>query len=247
MQTTSVSSGITTIAGQQIISLQLMAQSGIPFDRVILADLAFDYAEQLDLQVITGTGANGQLRGLENGASVGATTFTTATPKFIDGTTAANSLYNKLISALNTINVTRYLPATAIVMTPTRWSWILEALDTTTRPLILTSGGSFNAPGISSDPVAQGSVGTLLSLPVYTDNNIPSNKGVATNQDEIYVLRGPDVFLYESPLQMESFDATYANQASLLVRALAFSAMIPDRYSASVNVIGGTGLVAPTL
>jgi len=247
LTTASVSSGISTITGQQIVSLQLMAQSGVPFDRIILADLAFDYARALDLQVITGSGVSGQLRGLENGASVGATTFTTATPKFIDGTTAANSLYNKLIAAINTVNTTRYLPATAIVMSPTRWSWILEALDTTTRPLILTSGGSFNSPGLSTDPVAQGAVGSLLSLPVFTDNNVPSNKGAGANQDEIYVLRGPDVFLYESELQMESFEATYANQNSVLFRALGYSAMIPDRYGASVNIVQGTGLIGATL
>jgi hypothetical protein len=82
---------------------------------------------------------------------------------------------------------------------------------------------------------------------VYVDNNVTSNLGVATNQDEVFVLRGSDVFLYESELQMESFDSTYANQASLLVRCLAFSAMVPDRYSASVNIVGGTGLVAPSL
>lgn len=111
----------------------------------------------------------------------------------------------------------------------------------------MTGHRSFNSPGLSTDPVAQGSVGSLLSLPVYTDNNVPANKGAGTNQDEIYVLRGPDVFLYESELQMESFDSTYANQASLLVRALAFSAMIPDRYGASCNIIQGTGLIVPTL
>lgn len=134
MQTTSVSSGITTIAGQQIVSLQLISQSGVPLDKIILGDLAFDYAKQLDLQVVTGTGANGQLRGLENGASVGTTAFTTASPAFVS-TTSANSFYNSLIRAVNAIAVGRYLPAQQIVMTPTRWNWCQEALDTATRPL----------------------------------------------------------------------------------------------------------------
>jgi hypothetical protein len=136
------------------------------------------------------------------------------------------------------------------------WYWAVDALQAgganvhLAHPLGVKALPQPSRPGgtagLSTDPVAQGSVGSLLSLPVYTDNNVPQTKGAGT-QDENYVLRGPDVFLYESELQMESFDATYANQASLLVRALAFSAMIPDRYSASVNVIGGTGLIAPTL
>ena len=244
---TSVASGISTVAGQQVVSLQLIAQSGIPFDRVILEDLAFDYSRALDLQVITGSGVSGQLRGLENGASVGVTAFTSASPAFVS-TTSANSLYNRLIAAVNQINVTRFLPPTAIVMHPTRWAWILEALDTTTRPLVLTAGASVqNAAGLSDGAVAQGAVGSLLGLPVYTDSNVPTNKGAGSNQDEVYVLRGPDVFLYETDVQMESFEATYAAQASVLFRVLGYSAMIPDRYSQSINIIQGTGLIVPTL
>ena len=246
MQTTSVSSGITTIAGQQIVSLQLISQSGVPLDKIILGDLAFDYAKQLDLQVVTGTGANGQLRDLENGASVGTTAFTTASPAFVS-TTSANSFYNSLIRAVNAIAVGRYLPAQQIVMTPTRWNWCQEALDTATRPMILSSGSAFNAPGISTEPTAEGASGTLLNLPVFVANSLPSNHGTGTNADEVIVLRGSDVFLYEGELALESFDATYANQASILLRALNFVGMIPDRWSASVNLVNGTGLVAPTL
>jgi len=246
LQTTSVSSGITTIAGQQIVSLQLINQSGIPLDKIILGDLAFDYSQQLDLQVVTGTGANGQLRGLENGASVGTTAFTTTSPSFVS-TTSANSFYNALIRAVNAIAVGRYLPAEQIVMTPTRWNWCQEALDTSTRPMILSGGSAFNAPGISTEITAEGASGTLLNLPVYVANSLPSNHGVGTNADEVIVLRGSDVFLYEGELALESFDATLANQASILLRALNFVGMIPDRYAASVNLVNGTGLVAPTL
>ncbi len=120
-------------------------------------------------------------------------------------------------------------------------------MDMSTRPMLLSSGASFNAPGISAEVVAEGSVGTLLNLPVYVANSLPSNHGSGTNQDEVIVMRGSDVFLYESELQLESFDATYANQASLLLRALNYAGMIPDRYSSSVQLVNGTGLVAPSL
>jgi hypothetical protein len=75
--------------------------------------------------------------------------------------------------------------------------------------MLLSSGASFNAPGISGEVVAEGSVGTLLNLPVYVANSLPSTHGVGTNADEVIVMRGSDVFLYESELQLESFDATY--------------------------------------
>jgi len=246
MTTTSVSSGITTIAGKQIVSLQLLAQSGIPFDRVILGDLAADYAKQIDLQVISGSGAAGQLRGLLNGAGVGATTFTSATPA-VTSTTAANSFYNKLVSSVNSVYTARFQAPTAIIMHPVRWSWILEAIDTATRPLVVPDGSVFNSIGTATGGVAQGNVGTILGLPVYLDPNIPVNLGAGVNEDRVFVLKADDVYLYESELQMESFEATYADQASCLFRALAYSALIPDRFGASVNVVAGTGLVAPVL
>jgi HK97 family phage major capsid protein len=247
LTTTAVSSGITTVAGQQVVSLQLLQQSGVAFDRVILGDLAADHARQLNVQVIAGTGAAGQLRGILNGAGVGTTTFTTAAPKVVDATTPANSFYNKLVSALNTIATTRYLPATAIVMHPQRWSWILEALDSASRPLVLTSGGSFNPIGTSAEPVAEGEAGTLLNLPVFLDPSIPTNLGVGTNEDRVLVLRQPDLFLWETPVSIQSFDAPYANQMSVLFRCHNYSAFIPDRFGASVNIVAGTGLIAPTL
>jgi len=66
LTTTSVSSGISTIGGKQVVAQQLLDQSGIPFDRIILQDLAADYARQLDTQFIAGSGAAGQLRGVAN-------------------------------------------------------------------------------------------------------------------------------------------------------------------------------------
>ena len=248
MTTTSVSSGISLIGGKQIVSLQLLNQSGIPFDRVILGDLAADYAKQLDLQVLGSSGASGQLRGWLNAASVGSTTYTSASPK-VSSATAADSFYNKIVAAMTTINTTRYLPPTAIVMHPNRWGWVLEALDSTTRPLVITEGNSFNAAGTANGVVAQGAAGSIAGLPVYVDANVTTTTGAgsATNQDLVYVLRGPDMTLYESDLAVEALDQTYADNASVLFRCLAFSAMIPDRFGGSVNLISGTGLVAPVL
>jgi len=105
----------------------------------------------------------------------------------------------------------------------------------------------FNSIGTATGGVAQGNVGTILGLPVYLDPNIPVNLGAGVNEDRVFVLKADDVYLYESELQMESFEATYADQASCLFRALAYSALIPDRFGASVNVVAGTGLVAPVL
>ena len=120
MTTTSVSTGITTIGGKQIVSMQLLDQCGIPFDRVILGDLAMDYAKQLCQQVLYGTNANGQLKGIVGVATN--TAFTTASPA-LTSATAANSFYNKIIAAAAGIATTRYLPATALVLHTNRCAW----------------------------------------------------------------------------------------------------------------------------
>lgn len=245
MTTTSVASGITTIAGKQIVSMQQMSQSGIPFDRVVLGDLARDYAKQLDLQVLSGSGASGQLRGLKNAAGLGTTTYTSAAPAVVSVTTA-NSFYNRIISAVNAIEAV-FITPNAIIMHPQRWNWVLEGLDGSNRPLVLPNGQVFNALGSSEGPNPEGAAGSLLGIPVYKDANIPVNIGGGTNQDVVYVLNTEQCWLYESPLQSASFDATYADQASILFRVLGYSAFIPDRYAGAVNAMNGTGLVTPTL
>lgn len=242
MTTTSVSSGITTLAGKQIISLQLIQQSGIPFDQVILQDLAKAYAVQLDTQVLYGTNANNQLRGLVGVAVNNA--FTTASPAPAS-VTAANSLYYVVSKAAAAIQAAIYQPADAIVMHPNRWAWILGSVDANSRPLVIPNGAAFNPVGTTDAPAAQGPVGSFGGYAVYTDPNISLTANSATNQDEIYVLRRDALWLYESALQAASFDATYADNLSLLFRVHGYAAFIPNRYTGAVQSIRGTGLVAP--
>ena len=241
--TTSVSSGITEVTGKQTVSLALLRQSGTPLDRIILADLAEAYAVMLNTQVISGSAANGQLRGLITAGT--AVTFTTTQPAVVSAT-AVNSFYMKVLQAQSTLAGARYLPADAIVMHPRRWAWVLGALDSSNRPLVVPSGAGSNQVGVSSALAAQGYAGEMLGLPVYVDPGIPTNLGTGTNQDVVFVLRKSDLQLWESAVETASFDATYADQNSILYRVLGFSAFIPHRHQASVQVIGGTGLVAPT-
>lgn len=245
MTTTSVSSGITTVGGKQIVSLQLLQQSGIPFDRVILQDLAKAYAIQVDSQVLYGSNSNGQVRGLVGFATN--TAFTTATPAPAS-VTNANSLYYTLSKVAAAVQTGIFEPANAIVMHPNRWAWILGSVDSNARPYVVPTpiSSAYNPLGSGGDvPEAQGLAGTFGAYPVYTDPNISLTANSATNQDEIYVLRTDELWLYESPVQTASFDATYADNASILFRILGYMAFIPNRYAAAVQSIRGTGLVAP--
>jgi HK97 family phage major capsid protein len=242
MTTTSVSSGITTIGGKQIVSVQLLRQSGIPFDEVVLQDLAMAYAVNVDTQVLYGANSGGELRGLVGTATN--TAFTTASPAPAS-VTAANSLYYVVSKVAAAVQASRFLPATAIVMHPNRWAWILGSVDANARPFVIPQGNNFNPLGTTGEQPAQGLAGYFGSYPVYTDPNISLTANSATNQDEIYVLRPEDLWLYETPVETASFDATYADNASVLFRALGFAAFLPHRYSGVVRSIRGTGLIAP--
>lgn len=242
----SVSSSITTVGGKQVVSMQLLQQSGLNFDQVILSDLAGDYAKSLDLQFISGTGSAGQLRGV-TGIAGATVTYTDASP----AVAGAGKFYAQVAKAVQTIETARYAPPDAIVMHPRRFAWMLASFDSSNRPLFVPGSMAPQQQGVntlgSQDAVlAQGAVGSMMGLPIYTDANIATNLGTGTNQDTVYVGRFADCWLYESPVQAEAFTATYADTMGVLFRLFAYSASIPDRYPASVCLISGTGLVTPS-
>lgn len=241
LTTTSVSSSIATITGGQKVALQLIKQSAVSMDSVVLSDLALAYASGLDVQVLNGSNANGQLKGL---ATAGTTvTYTTTAPAVVSATAAAN-FYGKVMSGISAMTGSRLLPPDAIVMHPRRWAWIMNALDSQTRPLVVPNGSAFN-PAATGGVAAQGPAGTLAGLPVYLDANIATNLGAATNQDQVFILRRGDHMLFEAPVEAASFEATYAADNSVFFRVVGFAAFI-TRHAASAQVIDGTGLVAPT-
>jgi HK97 family phage major capsid protein len=240
LTTNSVSSSITTVGGKQVVSMQLLQQSGLNFDEVILGDLAADYAKQLDTQWLSGTGANGQLRGV-TGAAGATVTYTDASP----AVAGAGKFYAQVAKAIQTVETTRYAPPDTILMHPRRWAWLTASFDGNNRPLIVPSSNGYNAIGTPGAVKEQGLVGEVLGLPVYTDPNIATNLGAGTNQDTVYVLKASDLWLWETAVQAEAFTATYADSMGVLFRLFAYSASIPDRYAASICLISGTGLVTP--
>jgi len=240
--TASVSSGITSIAGKLVFSRQLVDQSGIAFDQVVMQDLMADYARQLDVQTLVGTGTGTQLRGYLTAAasSPNAQVWTQATP-------TASGFYSQLAKLQGAINATRYLPPDTVVMAPRRWAWFASFTDSTGRPLVVpTSDAAQNSLAHPSDPAAQGMVGSVLGMRVLTDPNLPLTLGAGSNQDPVLMYRSDDLWLWESDLRAEIFEATYADTGSLLARVLGYSAFIPDRYSASLGTLLGTGLIPPT-
>jgi HK97 family phage major capsid protein len=238
LTSTSLASGVSTIGGKQVVSQQLIDQSGIAFDKVLLEDLTADFSRQLGTQALTGLGTGGQLRGFLTPSSASVLTWTTATP-------TATAFYGRLAQLQGTINGTRFKAPDAVVMHPRRWAWFASYVDTAGRPLVAPTAGGFNVMANPDAIQGVGHVGSVLGMDVFTDANIPTNLGTGTNQDIVLMMPRDDIWLFESDLRAEAFTAPYADTLAVLFRVFNYSAQIPDRYLASLGQISGTALVTP--
>jgi hypothetical protein len=121
-----------------------------------------------------------------------------------DAAPTVAKLYGRIADALNQIHASRFEPPTHVVMHPRRWAWMLAASDSTGRPLVSPTAGSTNALATASDaPVSGGPVGRVLGLDVVVDALVLTNVG--TNQDQVLLVRAPDVLLWESSIRTGCF------------------------------------------
>lgn len=238
LATAAVSSPVITIAGGQTLSLQLIEQSPLNVDDMVLSDLAAAYAVNLNTEVLSGSGTAGHVLGL--------LTLSGTTAIATGATADAKTVYAAVANAIQTVHTNRFMPPDAIVMHPRRWGWLLAQTDSTGRPLVVPAA---NAPqNTLANPagvVSEGYVGTMLGLPVYVDALIPTNIGAGTNQDRIIVARWADLRLYEGNTRAEAFPQTFANQMSVFVRLYNYVSFQPARYPKSIAVIDGLALVTP--
>lgn len=247
--TDSISSGVYTVAGGQTVSLQLIEQSPLNIDRMILADLAKSYGIQIDNYVINGSGT-GAPRGLLNVAGINNLVYTTTTPKLAGSATAADNLYPKLANLIALIQTSRYDVPSAWLMTPQRWYWMVSQSDNSGRPFVVPRDhGPNNAITSAGDSnVVQGVVGDLLGIPVVIDPNVPATLGPAgagAIQDVIVLAKWDDLFLWEGQVKAQAFEQTYANQLSLFLRLYNYMSFQPGRYPKAIGTITGTGLNTP--
>lgn len=239
LTTTSVSSTVTTIAGGQTVSLQLIEQSPLNVDDVILADLAAAYAQQYNTLILSGSGTGGNPTGIFTLSGTNAITMSA---------TGSTNLYKAVANAIQTVHTNRFLPPDTVIMHPRRWAALLADVDSSGRPLVVPNAGQgpFNNVAEQSGVNSQGYVGTIQGLPVYVDSLIPTNIGAGTNQDRVIVARMADLMAWEGNVKAEAFPQTYANQLSVFVRLYNYMSFQPARYPKSISVVDGAGLVTPT-
>jgi HK97 family phage major capsid protein len=236
-----INAAVKTIAGQQDVAIQLLDQSPIAFDQVIFADLMADYATKVDVQVLKGSNASGQVKGiLQSATGQVAVTYTDASP-------TVPELYPKVADAIQQIHTGRFLPPTVIVMHPRRWGWMLAALDGQNRPLVVPRAQMpQNAFAAMGDVVAERVVGELQGLPVVTDSSVPTNLGSGTNEDRIIIFRASDSYLWESSIRSRVLPEVGSGTLTVRLQVYGYLAFTCDRYQSGIAVISGTGLATPT-
>lgn len=244
---------VATIAGEQKVSRQSLERGTPGIDALVYLDLAGAYGVALDQQVISGSGASGQMLGILNTAGINqASAFTAAA--------TATTFYSKVAGQQNAIETSRFLAPTVIYMHPRRWNWLLLQVDSQGRPLVVPNplNQAINALGVQDggpkDLPAAKVVGYFQGLPVVLDASLPTNVGTGP-EDQVIVTRAEDNLLFEDgdgmPRELR-FDQTYGNQLTTTLVVYGYAAFTAGRYPTAVGVVGGNagtagfGLVAPT-
>ncbi|SES20996.1 hypothetical protein [Lentzea albida] len=236
MDDTPLSIPVQTAAGQQTISRQAIDR-GTGIDDVTLQDLFKRYATTLDSTLITQA-----TTGLS--AIAQAVAYTDASP-------TAAELYPKILNANANVEAALLAQAmpTHVTMHSRRWNWLQSQVSSTwpfiSQPSIPTQAGGVN----TGAGYGKGVRGVLPNgMLVIVDNNIATNLGAGTNEDEIYVTPKDECHLWEdpnAPLYIRAEQVKAANLGVLLV-VYGYFAYTFGRYTNGMGKVGGTGLVAPT-
>jgi HK97 family phage major capsid protein len=180
---TDLSVSVQTAAGMQNVSRQAADRSRI--DQFVISDLFNRYATSLDSQMI-----NQATVGLNAVAATALGTFTTGSP-------TGALLYPKILAAQSGVEATLLgTPADLVVMHSRRWAWLSKEMGSV-WPLINSAGVRPQSGGTNNnEPYGSRVPGTLPNgLSVVVDNNVPTNLGVGTNQDAIYVVASGECHL----------------------------------------------------
>lgn len=234
---TLLSPPVTTVAGSQTVTRQAVERGTGTLD-VVLEDLARAYATALDAKVL-------------NEAATGLTNVATSIA-YTDGTPTAAEAYPKLLQAAAAVEsalLDQDPGDTIAVMHSRRWYWLQSQLSPT-FPLI-GQGYSLNVAGEVDNASRYGSGfrGFLPSgIPVIVDNNIATNLGAGTNEDEIYFVSQTEAFLWEDPnapmlIRTETGPSVKSLGVDVVVYGYVAYTFARQSHAQKIN---GTGLVVPT-
>ena len=232
--TATMSAPVCTIAGTITASQQLLDQSPTPGADVIIAtELKRDYDARLELQLLSGSGSSGQLRGLSN------LTIPTNNTATVSGTPTVTTIWNAIGQAAAGISNNRGKAPEAILMAGRRYFFMAATVDPT-QAWTPDSGGYWANPDVPHD--AEGNLyGPILGIPTYIDGAIPMAAD-GTTTDAIWLVRPSDMYLWESePMVQVAVDSS--PNGSLGVR-INFHAYVAAILNAKTNAAGAAVSVA---
>ncbi|WP_329187040.1 hypothetical protein [Actinacidiphila glaucinigra] len=226
---------VQTIAGQQTLSRQAI-ERGAGVEPIVLKDLFRRYATTLD---------NTLINQATTGLAASATTIT-----YTSGSPTVVAAYPQIIAGLAGVEGAMLDQASGeniVVMHSRRWYWLQNGLSST-WPLISQPGIAAQMGGTNlANTYGSGVRGVLPNgTPVVVDNNVVTNLGAGTNQDEIYVVDRNECHLWEdsnAPMYIRAEQPAAASLGVLMV-VYGYAAYTHSRYS-HAQKITGTGLVAP--
>ncbi len=189
-----VSSAVVTIAGNYDVPVQMLEQSpqGAHLDWVAFSTMEARYNYQLELQLLTGTGAsspqgsgNNQLLGIFNNTAIPSANNVSYVGPAEGIASAATAMFSSLGLAIAKVGQNRFAPPEAWLMTTSRMGWLGSSEDSQNRPLMIADrdgSGAFD----------------LIAVPVELNDAIPRTLGTALNEERIIACRPSDWLILES-------------------------------------------------
>ncbi|MFE6816020.1 phage major capsid protein [Streptomyces sp. NPDC057677] len=235
MDDTVLSIPVRTAAGQQTASRQSI-ERGAGVEDVILDDLFRAYSSRVDSTMV-------------NAATVGLSNVATAVA-YTDASPTTAELYPKVIEGLSGVEAALLDQASGdnlAVMHSRRWYWMQNAMGTS-YPLITQPGVVAQTLGANyAEAYGRGVRGILPNgTPVIVDNNIATNLGAGTNEDEIYLVDRQECHLWEdpdAPVYIRAEQPKAANLGIVMV-VYGYYAFTFQRQP-HARKIAGTGLITP--
>jgi hypothetical protein len=259
LQDSLVSASVRTVAGISDVSRQWYdqgqgASADFGTDRIIFADLAADLLENVDGQLLLGSGTGSQLLGVwPAGAIAAANGIVVADSNNATGQTwtTASTGTSLHTYAAQSVSLLRRLRAMADGLAwywhPFAWSLWTAQTDTTGRPFVL---------GQDLAGLPDGAVGEYQNIPVYVDASIPTTfggsvsapymngvtagqyaaqpgSGTGASYTPLLLARPGDLYLFAGGVRIQVFDEILAGTMGVRFQASQYLAAMPNRYVAA--------------
>jgi hypothetical protein len=215
---TTTQSPVVTLAAEVEVSWQLLERSRGLVDQVGATDATAALGATLDVQLLTGSGSNGEMTGLLSQSGITESTWTDANPTVAEFRTEAYALQRDVIVASGR-------EPDVMIWHPTRAAWSWSGTDAS----------------VTRQTVAQDFPATGVMMTA-----VPTALGSGTNEDRLILLHRESVYLYASPVKYQVFTDPLSANGTVRLQARMYAALAV-RTPSAVGVLRGTGMVTPSI